>query len=919
MKFFTRKISGILAAVLVLSAFSGMAFAAEGKVSHLSADQIGLLQYLGIPLTEEKSYDAEITRGELAHIAARVANLQAYDGEGSFFYDVPTNYKYADDIFALYSAGIVSGDGAGNYSPNDISTEQEISKIFSIILGYKDIGYFEEFYRIANRIGLLDGINLDGVLTYGEALGIAYKALHLEMLEGTLYGEKKEYATTNGYLAIERYHGLVMQRGIVEGGFGTMLTHVNENLLDGYVSINDRTYLYPDNSFLGQNVVYYTKATHRDSISPTEIVYMHSDSQKNHIMKLDGEDIINYSNCRMEYWNKDRKATVQLKSNFDTIYNGYALSLPADEDLQPKSGLVTLIDNDGDNLYDVAIVDAYQYVAFNGYDEENELVYIMPYPDMTGKEPDSVCIGDTDRKKDITFRHPKGDIMVSRIERGTIMSLREAKNARGTYHAEFGFGIESVTGYVESYDVGNSIEIEGTQYTMSEAAIYDAQPISLRQMVTVYLHQGKCIAVIHAENNDYQYGYLVDLKLETKFFKPTLVVKMLDAQKKMQEFSVGNKIFIDEDPFDDMERVVSYLKDSALKSRDTYLNENSANVWEYSQLVRYRLNNDGVLTHLDTHKTGAGGKESDKALSFDWQYKYGDTIIKGETTARYFTGVKSLLKVASGTSSPKANEAELICAVDANTKFLRVPFNAKDEEHMYTGSMQTNERTYYAEVYNMDPETRIADFVLFYQAKSKEVDYAKAPYIVTGIEKTLDEEGYPITQIKLVGALAGETTLEIASDSSLDFELQVGMVLHVLEEQGKLVAAYPLDMATWPEDTESNRVLRAGSSTTLLYDITAQFRATFGTVLSVKDNMFVHTTSFPGEKTDLAKDGENILAYHTSSNSTQFYIFDRTEPSPTVRLASIEKLEPYLRNPNTKQRILVYSSSGTARFVYIII
>ncbi len=916
---FMRKISGILAVILVLSAFPGTIFADEEKVILLSSDQEGLLQYLGIPLAEEKSYDMEITRGELAHIAARVANLQAYNGEGSFFYDVPANYKYANDISALYSAGIVSGDGAGNYSPNDLATEYEISKIFSIILGYKDIGCFEEFYRIANRIGLLDGINTDGVLTYGEALVIAYNALHLEMMEGTLYGNTKEYATTKGYLAIERYHGIVMRRGIVEGGFGTMLTHINENLLDGYISINDQTYLYHDNSFLGQNVVYYTKATRGDGNSPQEIVFMHSDSQKNHIMKLDGEDIINYSNYRMEYWNKDRKATVQLRSDFDTIYNGIALSLPADEDLQPKSGSVTLIDNNGDKLYDVAIVEAYQYVAFDGYNEDDEIAYIMPYPDMEGNMPASTCIGDTTREKDITFKHPKGDIMVSRIEKGTILSLQESKNARGTYHAKFGVGIESVTGYVDNYVAGESITIDGMRYPMSKAAIYDAQPICLRQMVTAYFHLGRCVAIVHAENNDYQYGYLVDLKVETKFFEPTLVVKMMDAQKKMQEFSVGDKIFIDEDPFTDMERVANYLKDSALKSRDTYLNENSANVWKYSQLVRYRLNNDGVLTHLDTHKTGAGGKESDKALSFDWQYKYGDTIIKGETTARFFTGVQSLLKVASGTNSPKANEAELICAVDANTKFLRVPFNAKDEEHMYTGSMQTNERTYYAEVYNMDPETRIADFVLFYQAKSTEVDYAKAPYIVTAIEKVLDEDGYPVTQIRLVGAIAGETTLELPSEDSLDFDLQVGMVLHILEEQGEVIAAYPLDMATWPEDTTSSRILRAGASTTLLYDITSQFRATFGTVLSVKDNMFVHTTSFPGEKADLAKDGENILAYQTSGNSTQFYIYDRTEPSPAVKLASIEKLEPYLRNPDTKQRVLVYSSSGTARFIYIII
>ncbi len=85
--------------------------------------------------TQFASYDASITRGDMAIVFANVLPEEAYTAlkEGTAA-DITSNMACANAVERLYQAGIVGGDaGTGNYRPNDSLKRSEACVIFTRI------------------------------------------------------------------------------------------------------------------------------------------------------------------------------------------------------------------------------------------------------------------------------------------------------------------------------------------------------------------------------------------------------------------------------------------------------------------------------------------------------------------------------------------------------------------------------------------------------------------------------------------------------------------------------------------------------------------------------------------------------------------------------------------------------------------
>ncbi len=170
MKMMKRRIVSIVSAMaIVVSTLFGVGVSATEpeSVALLSIEQENFLRYLDIITVDEIDYNQELTRGELAELVVRVGKIPEYAGGETFFFDVPSTHKHYKDIYALAGANILSGDGNGFCRPDEGVLPVELCKVFSVILGYEVIGHFDDYRRVANRIGISDGIEFGEKVTYG--------------------------------------------------------------------------------------------------------------------------------------------------------------------------------------------------------------------------------------------------------------------------------------------------------------------------------------------------------------------------------------------------------------------------------------------------------------------------------------------------------------------------------------------------------------------------------------------------------------------------------------------------------------------------------------------------------------------------------------------------------------------------------
>ena len=880
MKYLNKRIIAVMImATMVMSVFSVFSvFSADSSeaVPSINEEQAGLLRYLGI-LTEKKpKYEKELTRGELAHIAAKLSVQPEYTEETILFHDVPAEHPYFQDIHALAVAGIVSGDGDGYYRPDEIVSDAEACKIFTVILGWKVVGYIEGYYRTARSAGLTDGITMDGTMTHGDALAMAYNTLHTEMFEPISFGDETEYKIRKGYYALEQYFNLVRMTGKVDGISGSTLTHPNSAIEAGYISIGGQQYLYDDESLIGQNVVFYCEIDDFTGGTKNQITYLYADPDKNQIITISDKEIIGKSGSTFRYWQNGKEREVALKPTIDLIYNGVAFPKYKDEDWTLGTGQITLINNDNDSLYDVAVIDTFQYVVCRGVDREEMLIY-CEYPNIT--------IGIAGQDKLFDLRTEKGKQKIDNLEYGDVLSVQESKNTEGARKVNAlvlsSKTLGSVTGISDKV-----IKIGEEEYPITDATVTD-RTIKVGETVSVYLHNGICAVILHASNDSYQFGYLVNATTTDTAFNSKLKVKLVDVNKQIQEYDSIDKLKVDESVFTDGKLILDRLSTAASQ---TY--QNATTKWKYSQPIRYRLNDEGYLTHLDTLVYDTRTEDEDSLQLYK----------AAQTELRYSWYSKSLV-----------TSAGMAFTLPDLSKMFIVANSDRDRPDWY-GTAMTDQKTYIAEGYNVDPENLLAEYAIVYTTSEKSVsDLNSAFHIVGERFSELDEEGYPVERVTMISASGTKTAYSIIDDArNVSFEM--GDIVRFVADADKninvLEVAFAID-----KGAANTRTLSKGNSNTGM-SVDYSHRISYGTVMYFKENLYTHTTSVDTD-TDFDGAKKNLFNYRKGSG-TKYYIYDSSKVTPTLEAGVAADVIPYSIDPDAKQRVIMFTTNGNLNMVYIL-
>lgn len=920
-KFIKRVLSLVVLVAMLATLFCGFPVTAEEAaeetevVRDITQKEEEFLLYLGILKTPGPHQEAETTRSGLAQLASRVAKLPEYTGNDKFFTDVPENHKHYKEIYAMASAGILNGDGNGKFRPDDPVSPNEICKVLLVILGYDVVGYYDDYMVIANRIGLTEGVEFDGNIRVGQMLRMILTTFDLPMMEQVTYGERDEHKVQDGYTALECYHGLVKQRGVVTGTNGTRLTDVDISIGANQLIIGNQVYQYKDTKdLLGREVVYYSERDKVTGGTKQQIGFLYEDTARNHYFTLDGKDIIDFNEDRLEYYVGSKKKSVQVSRTLDVIFNGIAYPEYTIADLKPACGSVTLLDNDDDRIYEVALVEEVIFMMVDSVDKESGIIY--------GRYP-AISVGSSTQDEKYQVYMEAGITgELSFLIPGDVIAVQASKNQTGSKIITVNYLGEGTSGVLEGV-YKDTYTIDGVPYEITDATVLDGDPYLLGQTVTLYTFNDYCAGVIHPKNDNYKFGYLIDANVKESAFSGTLQVRIVNQNRELMELTTDKNFMLDESKYTDAfrafdqiqaaadKRVFSPDMQSALEATSasnvprtdvktlyndgaiTQLKQGDDN-FPLSQPVRYRINDEGILSHLDTIIKSAN--ETEHSLT---PFQTDGGTVRAELEASMYSSNDRGFYIYDGKGNVFAN-------LISTENVIMPPYDQRDKVEYYgTGSI-TNEQYCAVEAYTVN-DYRQARYAVVYNKVHSTVYAENGIYIVGDLEKVLDEDGEIVRKIVLLG-YNGPYTL-ILSDEIADADVAVGNVVrYQLNTDNKVTHVEVYYNIADGDPAAANRIKESGQ--TRAWGL--RNRMAYGTVLAFGDSFISHTTSTDKE----VYKKENLRNYRAAS--TSFYRYSEEGGSPKVEMVSSGDLVPYDVDPKTTQKTIVITYSNRLDVVYII-
>lgn len=494
----------VLTMVLVLSmAFSGIMTvnAADSKDEFNNTYRVGLLEALkiskisGIGVSE---WTGNLTRGEAAFLIAGLVQMDRSKKE-SIFDDVSIDAYYAGSVASLNEASIVLKSwGSKKFKPDEPIEYGEFLTMLCKALGYGAYaeskgGYPIGYITVAKQFKLTKGIELAANSNLDKkyvpkilmnALDASYLAISEIDSDGNFAAEKKGIVL-NDYFDIYTYSGILEEAGPFSMT-NDFFAGENNITVGGYnFRVKNSPAEYID--LLGQDVTVYYK-------EGKSTVYVYPED-KNNVLVINAEDLnaqsvanaINYVDAN------GKEAKAKLSNGYITLYNGTLLE---GADIESVYGKVSLVDNDGDNKYDVVKISEYQLAVVSAIDSYNKTITFDP---ISNSDPNfDIDIEDTASFK-LTGTNGKTIKPTALAAENIVLYAVNDADEENLYY-DFIVSKTTVSGAVT--EIGSEeIGVDGKIY--NRTALYPDMVASMGDDVVLHLDaNGK---VIYIEVNGYNY------------------------------------------------------------------------------------------------------------------------------------------------------------------------------------------------------------------------------------------------------------------------------------------------------------------------------------------------------------------------------------------------------------------------------
>ena len=612
-KFFIAVLTAIMLMVTNASVF---AYADEAYSKNAEEAKDVLVQ-LGI--FEEKTLGSNITRGEFVKSFFKYIGSNETDGKNFNLYytDVNSETENSAIIAYLTENGYLNGTGEGLFEPERNITLAQVIRLTELATGYDALlrnDTVSEYLRVANYMGILDGVNTGSVneaATFGDIAAVMYNALNLDFLDtASLKAGSVTYKKIEGKTVLSHYLNLGIDSGIITANSVTNLegTYVQED----HICINKSFYGTEAQPQAEMELGKYADAYYDQDTNVLKA--LHIVERKTKILEINSRlkptvvsGSIQYKKSESESKTQRAKISSSAAVISNNKYDGTFASL-TNSALAFDTGYVKLIDTNNDSTYDAVMIQKFDVYVADAIGSD----YISFKYGKTINGSSKILLN-----KDVNYRISlDGEATVlSELMEFDVLNIALSRDMSFIDIAVYYKRVSGVISEIGSAK-GDETTIKIGTETLTVAKSYmelpesEARPVELNMEGFFYCdYNGQVAAIDVNDSNKNKFGYLTGAKYKES--DESLKIKLLTTE--------GDFVVLDV-----VEKVKFYGSSSTQYSTPTQpevvtlLDKGNG---EFYQFIMYRLNPSGKVTDIFVEVDNTSGQNSDYEFRKDYSAK----------------------------------------------------------------------------------------------------------------------------------------------------------------------------------------------------------------------------------------------------------------------------------------------------------
>ncbi|MBQ9757869.1 MAG: S-layer homology domain-containing protein [Clostridia bacterium] len=788
-----RFLASILSVIMVLSAVSAPVFAnhygfqEENEYTtneYVTQDMMYMLNKLGITHWTNINdlgarHEELLTRHFIAWYTCRFANItvdypQSYE---TLFKDLSSEHEYYGEIKAVVNAGYMNGYPDGTFRPNNYVTTKEAATVLLRALGWKPYIDVLGVDKILLDTDILDGIPVGSTVTQAQMLRMLFNAYNSPAVRPNSYKILSDgtvdvgYVIDESYLGFEHLDGIKHEIGILDSLPGTTLKESKSGLGEDQIGISGITYKYGVDvtDLLGYKINYFYR-DNKNGIK--EIIYIYK-SDKNKEFVLTHNELVGFTNGVYSYEKNNSIKKIGISSGTRIIFNDIANPTYETNEMVPKFGKVTFINNDSDAAYDVVKIDSYKFYISSNVDNKGEKIYTDTYG-----EKGIIDLSDDDAYK---FFSDGEEVGFDKVRAKNLMAVKESgKNA--TYKKTTIAVAKATKTNVEVTSTGTNYFVAGgTTYTPWKylsltndlTQKWSSNTLELGRAYNLFVFEDEVVAVIKGDKAGMTYAYLVDfVAVDQTFGSPEAKLAVVDMEGNYYIYDGAEKIFIDDVRFENAGNAKGHLLNSATHSAGNIAGA-------VAQPIMIGFNSNGEVNKIDTLAVSGDANTLDTNTdsqftklvtpsNADIQYSSGNKIIYNKTTST--TALWTPIAIPTG-----------------GTEILTMDYYDRYSENLYTVGRMRNAARMVVDLVNVNEVSAICDAIFIYENNDfnrYEMRWS-SPYLISELYQELNNNG---DVENIVSAYQGSTEFKFTCDDDIFSTMKIGDVwLFVADKNNKIV------------------------------------------------------------------------------------------------------------------------------------
>ena len=785
----------ILLIIVLLFSYTSVLIQANEASANVSVNQENLDRYtevlssLNLKVGIAGNPSDVVTRVEFAGLLMQLNNTGVVNDPSEFYYrDVDDKTPSFREIYTASDFGLMRGTN-GLFKPGSPLTVADVQMAYVAISG-SNVNLPQQndlyFSTKASSLGLMKGLTATtGNVTRGMLAVMTHNLLNIDFMSATgLIDTSNRYRSYGNFmeqkLEVKKVTGLVTKTE-ASGLYSVQASGLGRIEIDGTIyncAVNAVDFLgckvtvYIDFSGSIEKIIHIEK--HRDNdeifLTPSKIA---ADSSGNVISYYDEggtkAKTLNYNPNAIVIYNTKYAGTVK---NFTA--GELSLKNAAGENL---SGDMMLIDNDGDMIYDVIILNIYETLWI-----ENANAKLLLYSDKYGNTIDlndfgKYTIYDGSNETDASAIMFKSTLSIAKSFDGNNVIIKVSNDAFDGVLEEVADGKFKLDG--EWYEPNSYF----THY--SQIGARPAYKLGVKS--TYYLDIYGNIAEKDEATEEYKFGYAMALS-SLNSLSQNLKMKMFTSEANFETFSISENLNINDKRYS-----AGTINTSPLFNGGAFKH----------QLIKYKLNEAGEISMIMTADDSHCYYDIN-AVGHDWYYPEEFTL--------NFKGLVRYSMYDTGILGAKYHFKDIIWVIPEDMSDEKM-FDIK--RHLLVFK---NAEIYNTEIYNVNKYG--AAGLVIYRATVSSDSYTQGPAIVKNVTSVVNDSAEVTKRLYLLEN-GLNITFDLAPDGTFP-ELNTGDIIRYNTDSSgnirnfKFEFQYTKDADFFTPITETN-LNQGGVENTLIY------------------------------------------------------------------------------------------------------